>query len=146
MIRSMMATSLLTLLLAVGCSGDEAENATKSMEDAAKSAGSAAEKMAGDMAGHASDMAHGAGAAVNDAAGAAGDMAHNAAAAASNAAQDAVDSAHGVVAGSAVDACRSFAEQGAWGQALDVCKKAHEMMPDDLSLEHAYQQAQAAAN
>ena len=38
-----------------------------------------------------------------------------------------------------------LAEQGAWDQALEVCKKAHELMPDDMELEHAYQQAQAAA-
>jgi hypothetical protein len=49
------------------------------------------------------------------------------------------------VAGDAVAACRRLAESGAWEEALEVCQKAHEMMPDDLALEHAYQQAQAAA-
>ena len=49
------------------------------------------------------------------------------------------------VAGDAVAACRRLAESGSWEQALEVCQKAHEMMPDDLALEHAYQQAQAAA-
>ena len=37
------------------------------------------------------------------------------------------------------------AETGAWDQALDACSKAHEMLPDDLGLEHAYQQAKAAS-
>lgn len=55
------------------------------------------------------------------------------------------DAAAGAVATNAVAACRQLAESGSWGDALEVCKKAHEMMPDDLGIEHAYQQAQAAA-
>ena len=49
------------------------------------------------------------------------------------------------VAEDAVAACQRLAQENAWDQALEVCRKAHEMMPDDLALEHAYQQAQAAA-
>lgn len=47
--------------------------------------------------------------------------------------------------GNPVKACRLLAEQGAWSHALDVCEKAHEALPEDLSLEHAYQQAKAAS-
>lgn len=68
---------------------------------------------------------------------------------AQQAAQDLADRAGGAaeaVAEDAVAACQRLAAANAWDQALEVCKKAHEMMPDDLALEHAYQQAQAAAN
>lgn len=59
---------------------------------------------------------------------------------------DQAKSAAAGVAGDTVAACRSLAASGSWEQALEVCQKAHEMMPDDLALEHAYQQAQAAAD
>lgn len=55
------------------------------------------------------------------------------------------EAAAGRLAGSAVEACRELAERGAWGDALEVCRKAHELRPDDLQLENAYQQARAAA-
>ena len=58
---------------------------------------------------------------------------------------DEAGDAANAMAADAVAACRDFAEKGDWGRALEVCRKAHEMMPDDLALEHAYQQAQAAA-
>jgi hypothetical protein len=41
--------------------------------------------------------------------------------------------------------CRELAAQGAWSDALEPCAKAHEMNPDDMALEHALQQAKAAA-
>lgn len=65
-----------------------------------------------------------------------------------HAAHEAAESAKagaGAMAGNAVAACRTMAERGAWDGALEVCKKAHEMMPEDLALEHAYQQALAAS-
>ena len=40
--------------------------------------------------------------------------------------------------------CRELAAKGAWADALEPCAKAHEMKPDDMALEHALQQAQAA--
>lgn len=40
--------------------------------------------------------------------------------------------------------CRELAAKGAWADALEPCAKAHEMKPDDMALEHAFQQAQAA--
>jgi hypothetical protein len=107
------------LVFSVACSGDDAK-------DAADSAGSAA-----------SDMMNKAGGAASDAAKAATDSAHGVA----NSAKDAAAS----LAGSAVASCSEMAEAGNFAAALEVCKKAHEMMPDDLALEHAYQQAQAAA-
>jgi hypothetical protein len=78
----------------------------------------------------------------------AGEAADDAAASAKDAANDAAASTKDVAAGaagSAVATCRSLAESGSWDNALAVCKKAHEMMPDDLALEHAYQQALAAS-
>jgi hypothetical protein len=41
--------------------------------------------------------------------------------------------------------CRELAAKGAWADALEPCAKAHEMKPDDMALEHALQQAKAAA-
>jgi hypothetical protein len=76
-------------------------------------------------------------------------------AAADEAAKAAKEAAHDVTAsakeatagaaGGAVATCRSLAKSGDWDNALAACKKAHEMMPDDLALEHAYQQALAAS-
>ena len=63
----------------------------------------------------------------------AGDVADKTGAVAANMAED------------AVAACQRLAKQNAWDEALEVCEKAHEMLPDDLALEHAYQQAKAAA-
>jgi hypothetical protein len=67
---------------------------------------------------------------------------------AKDAAQDMADTGKGTAAasaGNAVDACRALAETGSWSEALEVCREAHDTMPDDLALDHAYQQAQAAA-
>ncbi|MEN8161398.1 MAG: hypothetical protein ABFS41_15115, partial [Myxococcota bacterium] len=83
----------------------------------------------------------------------AADAVADAAAATEEAAQDAMDEMAGsgeaaaaAAAGSdPVAACRALAEKGAWGEALAVCEKAHELMPDDMALEHAVQQARAAA-
>ena len=110
------------LAFSVACSGDDAKDA----KNAADNAGNAA-----------SDMMNEAGSAAGDAAKAATDSAHGMAASAKDAAAG--------MAGSAVASCRAMAESGDFSGALEVCKKAHEMMPDDLALEHAYQQAQAAA-
>jgi len=113
-----MTILLMTCLVAfgLGCSRDEAEDAVGSAADSAHEMMDHAGDHAGDQAAdHAESMA---------------DQAKTTAAA---------------VAGDAVAACRRLAESGAWEEALEVCQKAHEMMPDDLALEHAYQQAQAAA-
>jgi hypothetical protein len=47
--------------------------------------------------------------------------------------------------GDAAAKCSELAAQGAWSEALEVCKKAHEADPDNMAIEHALQQAQAAA-
>ena len=75
---------------------------------------------------------------------AASNMADQATGAANDAANAMAETAKDAAAG-AVEACRSLAERGAWDEALDVCRRAHEMLPDDMALEHAYQQAQSAA-
>jgi len=124
--RMIIGLSVFALFFAVGCSGEDAEKAADAAGDAA---GNLADS-AGQLGAEARDAAH-------DMTAKAGQMADQAGAAAKDAA--------GSLAGSAVGACRAFAEKGEWGSALEVCKKAHEMMPDDLALEHAYQQAQAAA-
>lgn len=121
--RLLVLITLCLLPLALACSGDEAENAA----DSAAAQASDAMDQATNAASDAMDQAGAAAAGVADQAGAA------------------VNDAAAGLAGNAVAACRQFAEQQAWGQALEVCRKAHEMMPDDLALEHAYQQAQAAA-
>lgn len=108
------------LAIALACSGDDAKKAADTATDAADTAVSAADGMADRMA-------------------------NTADAAAAAAAADAAKSAAGAVATDAVAACRSLAESGAWGKALEVCRKAHELKPDDLAIEHALQQAEAAA-
>jgi len=40
--------------------------------------------------------------------------------------------------------CKALAARAAWAEALEACTQAHELHPDDLALEHALQQAQAA--
>ena len=106
---------MFAMAFAVGCGGDD--------EDAASDAAANLQDGASDMMNKGSAEAGGMADHVQG-------MAHDAA---------------GAAAASAVDACRKFAESGAWEQALDACSKAHEMLPDDLGLEHAFQQAQAAA-
>lgn len=118
--RLALLIAFCLLPLALACGGDD------DAESAAESAANSASDMM-DQAKNAADSAM--------------DQATDAA----NRAGDAVAGAAASVAGDAVASCRALAEQGAWGEALEVCQKAHELMPNDLSLEHAYQQAQAAA-
>ncbi|MFK7896801.1 MAG: hypothetical protein AB8G23_13245 [Myxococcota bacterium] len=128
--KMMILLAASMLVFSVACSGDDAK-------DAANSAANSATDAANNAGNAASDMMNKAGNAAGDAAKAATDSAHGMV-------DSAKDAAAGM-AGSAVASCRSMAEAGNYGAALEVCKKAHEMMPDDLALEHAYQQAQAAA-
>lgn len=116
-----MIISMAVLMLAVGvaCSRDDVQDA------ADKASNTVAE-------------------AVDDTETAADEAAKAAKVKADEATAAAKDAAAGA-AGSAIATCRSLAESSAWDQALAACKKAHEMMPDDLALEHAYQQALAAS-
>ena len=72
-----------------------------------------------------------------DVAAGAKETASDAAAAAGAAAADLIDDP--------VAKCKELADQGAWSEALDFCTKAHAAEPDDMAIEHALQQAQAAA-
>lgn len=129
--RSIVWMMTCALALAVACGGDEAK-------DTAEGATSAAKEMmerAGSAAADAAEKARAA----------AADEAQKVADAASATAGSMAEAATGAGGDVAAAACRSLAENGAWGEALEVCKKAHEMAPDDLALEHAYQQAKAAA-
>jgi len=60
-------------------------------------------------------------------------------------ATDPADRALAAARGDVVTACRLLAERGDWQHALELCRAAHEARPDDLSLEHAFQQSRAAA-
>ena len=44
-----------------------------------------------------------------------------------------------------VERCQNLAAEGKWAEALEPCTKAHELRPNDMAIEHAMQQAQAAA-
>jgi hypothetical protein len=127
---SMFCILLFALALPVACGRDEAKNMA---DEAAASAGQAMDA-AKDAAGDAADAVEDA---ASDAANAADEMAQDA--------KDAVAGTAATVDDEAVAACRSLAEAGNWGEALDVCTKAHELLPDDLGIEHALQQAKAAA-
>jgi hypothetical protein len=84
----------------------------------------------------------------DDAASAAADAAAEVAADAKQATGD-VAAAAGAAAADLIDdpvaKCRELADQGAWSEALEVCTKAHQAEPDDMAIEHALQQAKAAA-
>ena len=112
--------------LAVACGGDDGNDAADAAKDAGNSAGSAA-----------TDMMNKADAAANDAA--------SAAESAADALAGAAGSAAAQVGSDAATICRKLAATNSWSQALEACQKAHEMLPDDLEIEHAYQQAKAAA-
>ncbi len=135
--NSVLVILALAVTLGLGCSRDDAEKAAATARESADAAAEAARETAD---------------AAIDVAAQAGDAAETAAADAVEAMEGAADDAGKAVkeasagmAADAVAACRSLAEKGAWEQALAVCEKAHELLPDDLGIEHALQQAQAAA-
>jgi len=113
--------------LAVACGSDEGQNAM----DAAKEATAAAQEAAGEAADAAKEAASDAAEATGDAAEAAGDAAGEA--------------ASEVTGAAAVTLCKELAAKASWVDAVDVCTRAHEAAPDDMAVEHALQQAQAAA-
>jgi len=84
--------------------------------------------------------------AADDVADTTADVAAGAAEAAGDAAQAAAARVGSVAAEpDPVEACRSAAGASDWAGALEVCRRAHELKPDDLAIEHALQQAEAAA-
>jgi hypothetical protein len=126
---------LIALALPLACS-----RAQETAEDAASVAAEAADVVATsaqDAADAAADAAAEAREAASDAAAEAKEAASDAAAAAGEAATGLMDDP--------VVRCSELAAQGAWSEALEVCTKAHEAEPDNMAIEHALQQAQAAA-
>ena len=120
----------LALGLSLGCGREDAQDMAKQAEEAAAAATEQAEQAAADAAAKAEEAAQ---------------AATEAADAMAQEAQDAVAGAGAAVAEDVVAACRAAAEASDWAAALEVCTKAHEMLPDDMQIEHALQQAQAAA-
>ena len=141
----------VVLCSAWGCSKEEvssaAENAKEALASAAENAKEAvtsAAESAQETAGEAMDNA-------KEAASGAMDTAKEATAGAMDSSKEAADSAAGSIAGALAadpspgDLCLGLAEKGAWGEALEVCKQAQVVAPDDLELQHAVQQAEASA-
>ena len=115
---------LIALALPLACS-----RAQETADDAAAAAGEAVEAVS---------------ATAQDAADAAADTAakakEKASAAAATAGAAAADLGDDPIA-----KCSDLAAKGAWSEALEVCTKAHQAEPDNMAIEHALQQAQAAA-
>lgn len=126
---------LIALALTLACG-----QAQETAEDAASAAAEAADVVA-TSARDATDVAAEAAAeakeAASEAAAEAMEAASDAAAVAEEAAVDLMEDP--------VARCSELAAQGAWSEALEVCTKAHEAEPDNMAIEHALQQAQAAA-
>ena len=98
--------------------------------------------------GQAQETAEDAAAAAGEAAEAVADTAQDAAAAAAETASEAKQAASDAAASLTDDPiarCSELAAKGAWSEALDVCTKAHQADPDNMAVEHALQQAKAAA-
>ena len=109
---------------------------------------SQAEDKAEEAAAAASEAVDAAATSAQEAADAAAEKAAQAAAEAKQAASSAAAATGAAAAeltGDPVAKCSELAAQGSWSEALDVCKKAHEADPDNMAIEHALQQAQAAA-
>lgn len=137
----------MALALPIGCSRNETkdamktgaekvEQATQDVEATAKKAADEAEK-AGDEAANAMDKGAG------EATGTAGE----ATGATGEAGQEATAGGTPPV-GAGPDAaarCRDLAAAKDWKAALDPCTQAHAQNPDDAEIDHALQQARAAA-
>ncbi|MDJ0787522.1 MAG: hypothetical protein QNK05_11990 [Myxococcota bacterium] len=137
-----LALLLAALLFAFACGGqdDPMAEAKEAAEEAAAAANEAASKAA-EAAGAAAEAA-------GQAASEAIDEAEAAAAAAGEAASEAAGEAAAAVEGALSDPvakCLKLASEQAWAEALEACTKAHEEKPDDMAIEHALQQAKAAA-
>ena len=109
--------------LLAACGGDDGQDAVDAAKEAAAAAQEAA-AAAGDAAAEAVDAAV---VAAEDAAAAAGEAAEE------------------VTGAAAVTLCKELAAKASWIDAVGVCERAHEAAPDDMAVEHALQQAQAAS-
>lgn len=135
--RWILLIAACALAGAIACSREEAKDAAGAAGEAADAAKTSATKMAGEAATAAKASPE---KMAGEATGAV-EMPEKDAAPAVAAAGGAATAAMG----DAVAACRALAQKGAFKEALAVCEKAHEMLPDDMAIEHAYQQAKAAA-
>jgi hypothetical protein len=122
-------TLLILLALPLACSQaeDKVEEAASAAAEAVDSAAASAQEAADAASEKAAKMAEGA-----------KEKATEAAAAAEAAAVE-------LTAGDPAAKCSELAAKGAWSEALEVCEKAHEAEPDNMAIEHALQQARAAA-
>lgn len=152
-----IGTSVVLAMLALsGCSGEDAQRGADALSEAA----SDARDVAADAANQAGDAAAGAAESAQDAAASAADSASGALESAGGAMSDAADgmqqeasegagglmgAAAGALGGSPADVCRKLAAQQNWEKALSVCREALKLFPNDMELEHAVQQAEAAA-
>jgi len=138
--RILCVVLFVALCGAWGCSKEEVSSAAENAKEAVISAAESAQETAGEAMDSAKETASGA-----------MDSAKEAASGAMDSAKEAADGAAGSVAGALAadpspgDLCRGLAEKGAWDEALEVCKQALAVAPDDLELQHAVQQAEAAA-
>lgn len=134
-----------------GCSKEEVSDAAENAKEAVTSAAESAQETAGEAMDSAKEAAAGAMDSAKEAASGAMDTAKEATTGAMDSAKEAADGAANSIGGafagdaSPGDLCRGLAEKGAWDEALEVCKQALALAPDDPELQHAVQQAEAAA-
>ena len=141
-----IGTGVMFALLALsGCSREDAQRGADALSEAA----SDARDVAADAASQAGDAASNAAESARDTAAGAADAASDAA---NNIQQEAeegtgslMDAAAGALGGSPADVCKKLAAQQNWEKALDICREALKLFPNDMELEHAVQQAEAAA-
>jgi len=124
--------------LLAACGGDDRQEAVDAAKEAAAAAQEAASEAAAAAGAAAAEAVDAAEEATEAAVDAAGEAAEDAAAAAGDAAEE-------VTGAAAVTLCKELAADASWIDALGVCERAHEAAPDDMAVEHALQQAQAAA-
>jgi len=119
--RIVALVAAVGLALALGCSRDDAREATEAVKQKTEEAAAAAARAARETA---------------DEAGAAADRI-------AEETQRTGEDLMGYT--DPVARCRELAAQEAWDQALEPCTAAHAAEPDDMAIEHALQQAKAAA-
>jgi hypothetical protein len=121
----------VALGLSMGCERDDGTKAVSAAKEAASEAAEAAQEAAGEAAAAAGELAEEAAVAAGEAVDAAAEAAEDAAAA--------------LTGPAAISRCKELAAKEAWADALGACTQARAAAPDDMAIEHALQQAQAAA-
>lgn len=141
-----IGTGLMFALLALsGCSREDAQRSADALGETASEARDVAADAASQAGKAASNAAESARETTEDAADAASDAASNIQQKAEKGAGSMMDAAAGALGGGPADACKKLAAQQNWDKALDVCREALKLFPNDMELEHAVQQAEAAA-